>query len=57
MKLWFKLILSVLFLVIVGIVGYSVFVYYIVKLIVDNIYELFDLKIKLVNIVMDKRGG
>lgn len=57
MKLWLKLTLSALSLVIVGIVGYSAFVYYTVKSTADNIYEPLDPKIKPVNIVTDTRGG
>lgn len=56
MKLWLKLTLSALSLLLLGILGYGIFVYYTVKSTANNMYEPLD-SVESVSIVTDVRGG
>ncbi|MGV2883347.1 LCP family glycopolymer transferase [Paenibacillus taichungensis] len=56
MKLWLKLTLSALSLLLLGILGYGIFVYYTVKSTANNMYEPLD-SVEPVSIVTDVRGG
>ncbi|PWW45229.1 MULTISPECIES: LCP family protein [Paenibacillus] len=56
MKLWLKFTLSALSLLLLGILGYGIFVYYTVKSTANNMYEPLD-PVKPVSIVTDVRGG